>query len=321
MPSRTRRWLLLAAAAIILAAPTPLTTPPLLGAAPPTVALVTSSGIGPFAKATEAIRRVLERSSVQPELLTFDLEGSRENASRLLSRVRQANAKLVITVGSLATGVLLAEPWPTPVVFSMVLYPAQSGFLGSGREVTGASLDIPADTQFQMLRRLLPSARHLGVLYNAAETGKVVEAARSAAPRHGFRLEARTVEEPKQVAAALADLLHRVDAIWTVADSQVFTRETTAAFLLAAMRERIPVFGLSAAHVRKGALAALSCDYAGVGAQAGELALRVLRGERAAKLPPTFPRKVELSLNLLSARHLGLQIDEALQREAVTLVR
>ncbi len=288
----------------------------------PTVALVMSSSVGPFVTAAKVIEDTLRKSPLQPEILTFDLAGESTNASAVLGLVQRASPAQIITVGSLATATVVGERSPAPVVFSMTLYSAQSGFgAGHGREVTGATLDIPHDHQFGTQPRLLPGARRLGVLYHPAETGAIVESARAAAQRHNFSLEARRVDGAGEAPAALDELMEKVDAVWTVADSHVFTPETTSAMILASLRRRIPLFGLSAAHVRAGALAALSCDYADVGAQTGELALRVLGGEKASGIPPTPPRKTALALNLRSAQHLGLTIDPALEREAQEVFR
>jgi putative ABC transport system substrate-binding protein len=287
----------------------------------PRVALVVSGAIGPFVDATSALRAALERA-VQPEILLLDLENSREKAAALPELLAEAQPALVITVGSFATAAALAARPAAPVVFSMVLYPEQSGFLpANGRAVTGAMLDVPLDEQFAMTRRLLPSAKRVGVVYSVAETRRVVEAARAAARKHGFELEARTVEEPGQTPRAVEALLEEVDLLWTVADGRVLTAQTTSALLLAALRRGVPVFGLSAAHVRAGALAALSSDYADVGVQTAELAIRVLKGEPAGQIPPTAPRKISLALNLRTAKHLGLTIDERLEHEAAVVVR
>jgi putative ABC transport system substrate-binding protein len=204
----------------------------------------------------------------------------------------------------------------------MVLYPRQSGFLAStSRAVTGASLDVPLDTQFDYLHRLLPEARSVGVLYSASETGTIVEAARKAAPAHGLTLVAEPVAEAGSAMSALAALMERVDVVWTVADSHVLTPQSTSALVLASLRRRIPMIGLSTAHVRAGTLAALSCDYADVGRQTGEIVLRSLRGEKPENIPVSTPRTITLALNLRSASHLGVSIPPALEAEATEVVR
>lgn len=288
----------------------------------PVVAVVKSGPLPPFERATGAITAALRKSAEQPEILTFDLGSDEANGSAVLRRVRQAKPNLIITVGSLATAAALADPAPEPVVFSMVLYPEQNGFVGAGRErVTGASLDIPADVQFGYVHRLLPAARRVGVLFHPAATASVVDAARGAASRHGLTLVAKPVTEHDDVVAALRTLMEDVDVVWAVADGHVFTPQATPALILAALQRRIPMIGLSIAHVRAGALAALFCDYEDVGEQAAAVALRVLQGEAPRRIPVTTPRRVGLALNLRTAKHLRLTVPPEVEAEARETVR
>ena len=286
-------------------------------ASAPRVAIVQSSALGPFVEASEALTAALRRDPLQPEILTFDLAGDPANAPALFARVETAAPRLVVTVGSLATNAALDAKLTAPVVFAMVLYPEASGFLHrNGKTSTGASLDIPPDVQFRLLRRLLPKASRVGVLYHPSETGPVVEAARRAVAAHGFTLVARPVADPGAAPAALDELMAEVDAIWTVADSHVFTAQTTAPLILATLRRGIPLLGLSTAQVRAGAVAALYCDYADIGRQAAEVAARVLAGANPSDVPVTVPRVVRLALNTRTAEHLGLPLAADLVKEA-----
>jgi putative tryptophan/tyrosine transport system substrate-binding protein len=283
----------------------------------PTVAILKSSNLPPFEMATEALTESLRKTAPQPEILTFDLEGDVVKAPTVLAAMYAAAPRVIVTVGSLATSAALADPSPIPVVFSMVLYPKASGFEGSeGRGVTGVALDIPLAAQFASLRRLLPAARKVGVLYHPGETGSIVTAAVAAAAQHGLTLVTREVDEPGAAVAALGGLMEEVDAVWTIADAHVFTPQTTPALILAALRRRIPLIGLSTAHVRSGALAALFCDYRDVGLQTGELVQRVLGGERADGMPVVSPHRLDLALNHRTAELLGLTIPEDVVRGA-----
>jgi putative ABC transport system substrate-binding protein len=114
--------------------------------------------------------------------------------------------------------------------------------------------------------------------------------------------------------------MQKVDALWTVADSGVFTPQTTPTLLLAALRHRMPLIGLSPGHVRSGALAALVVDYEEVGRQTAELVVRVLEAP-SSEVPVTAPRRVTLALNLKTAELLGLQIPKELLEEARIVVR
>ncbi len=187
--------------------------------------------------------------------------------------------------------------------------------------MTGVSLDVPLDVQFAYLRRLLPTAHRIGVLYNPSETGSIVSEASAVATAHGFTLVPESVSEPAQAKAALAQLLEKSDAIWSVADSHVFTPQTTAALILEAIRRRVPLFGLSTAQVRSGATAALYCDYVDVGKQTAESALRILRGEPPDTIAVSPPRRAALAVNLRTAEHLGLHVPDDLEAEASEVIR
>ena len=115
--------------------------------------------------------------------------------------------------------------------------------------------------------------------------------------------------------------MDKVDVMWSLADSHVFTPKTTSALILASLRRGIPLFGLSTAHVRAGAVAALYCDYADVGRQTGQTALHILRGEQARTIPVAVPRTVTLALNLRSAQHVNLPISRELEAEVREVIR
>jgi putative ABC transport system substrate-binding protein len=288
----------------------------------PLIAVVKSNTIAPYEAAAAAVVNVLRENSIAPEVLTFDLGGQATVADAVWEQVQAAHPQLVMTVGSLATAEMLRRPVLVPTVFAMVLYSQESGFTrhSSGR-VTGASLDIPLDVQFQYLRRLLPNASRVGVLYDAGETGGVVAAARDAATAHGFTLIAEPVPNASRAVAALNALMEQVDVVWAVADSHVFTAQSTPALILATLRRGVPLFGLSLAQVRAGALAALDCEPADIGTQSAELALRILDGEEPGRLPVTTPRRVRLGLNLRTAQHIGVEISRTLEAEASEVVR
>lgn len=286
----------------------------------PTVAVLRSSSVSQFEEASVAIIQTLERKGVRTA--TFDLEGRAENGPEVMKEVRKARPDLLVAVGSLATVEALEDPSPIPTVFSMVLYPQQSGFLDKGsRPVTGSSLDLPASTALRYVRRLLPGVRRVGVLYHPEETGFLVEEARRAAEELGLTLVAEEVDSPATAVSALNRILEQVDVVWSLADRHVFTPQTTPALILASVRRRIPFVGLSPAHVRAGAVMALSCDYADVGRQAAEIALRALGGADLSHIPVSSPRSVAVALNRRTAQHIGLEIPPDLESEAVEVVR
>jgi putative ABC transport system substrate-binding protein len=293
-------------------APVPRTTP--------RIALVRSSNSPPMEEATRAIVESLQRQQPRYEVMTYLLPQG-EKSVETFAQIRQARPDLVLTLGSRATAAALAyRTDDVPVVFSMVLHPGQAGFLHSG--LTGISLDVGPDEQFRLLRRLLPKARVVGVLYDPEQTGMVVAEARRSAERMGFRFETEAVSGPPEALRVVDRLARRVDVLWAVADSNVFTPLTTGPIQLAALQRRVPVFGLSPSHARTGALAAFTFDYADVGRQTAQLVRRVIAARaKPGSIPVTGPRKVGVIVNARTARRLGIPLDPTVTREATEVVR
>lgn len=318
--SERRRWLCGARAllAVITLVPCLVTA----AGAQALVAVLRTSSSGPFGEAVTALEGALRKDPRQPEVLTFDVEGEPAAVASAMERVRQSSPRVVVSVGSLATSIALeaTPPLEAPIVFSMVLYPEASGFLSRGRAITGASLDVPVELQLKTLQRLLPEAHQVGVLYSPGESRSVVTAAQAVAKKLGLQLVSEPVDDPSRAPVVLESLMQKVEALWTVADAGVFTPQTTPALLLAALRNRKPMFGLSPGQVRSGALAAFVVDYQDVGEQTADIVGKILDGRRASEVPVTSPRRVTLALNLRTAELLGVKVPPDVLGEARILV-
>jgi len=285
----------------------------------PRVALIRSTKAAPIEETAKAIVESLQRQQPRVEVMSYLLPLD-ERTADMFAQIRQARPDLVLTLGTRATAAALANRLDgVPVVFSMVLHPQQAGFVRP--DVTGITLEVAPEEQFRLLRRLLPRARTVGVLYDPTQTGLVVEQARRSAERLGFRLETVAVAGPPEALRAIDRLATRVDVLWAVPDGSVFTPLTTGAIQLAALQRRVPVLGLSASHARTGALAALTLDYADLGRQTTDLVRRVITHGDARNIPIARPRKVNVIVNARTARRLGIALDPALTKQAIEVVR
>jgi putative ABC transport system substrate-binding protein len=191
-----------------------------------------------------------------------------------------------------------------------------TGELYATANVTGVALEFPVATELQWLRRFLPEHDRVGVLFNPEENRQKVERAAAVARDIGIEWVAQHVNTPQDLPGALKGLARRIDVLWGIPDSVVFSRKTAKAILLFSFRNRIPLVGLSGAWVKAGALYALERDYRDLGAQCGEMALQILAGEPVGSIPLALPRKVAYSLNEKTARHVKLKLPEDLVRGA-----
>ena len=265
-------------------------------------------------------------NSRRTAIFTYDLEGQAQTGREVAQEIQRAKPDLVLAIGTTAAMATKEELKGIPVVFCMVLNPVSSGLVKSmnspGGNITGASLDIPLETQFRYIKSVVGELKAIGVLYNPEETGALVQQADRVARRMNISLLAKPISSDREVPNALKSLTGGVDALWSVAYTTVFsTVQSTRYILLNTLRTGTPFMGLSDSFVTAGALMSLSCDYDDVGIQAAEIAQRILKGESAGDIPVAVPRKVSLSLNLKTADQIGLSIPDQVSKSADKVIK
>jgi len=171
------------------------------------------------------------------------------------------------------------------------------------------------------MHKLMPEIKIVGVLYNPQENQAKVDAAVQAAKKEGLTLLPKEVGTPRALPDALESLAKRVDLLWGINDQMVLSPQTAEAVLLFSFRRAVPFVGLSSSWVKAGALYSLDRNYSDLGAQCGELALKILNGAKPGALPPVPPRKVLYSLNLKTADHMKLDIPQSIIEEAQSVFR
>ena len=274
--------------------------------------------------AFESFRQAMDRSQVAI-IGTYDLKGEMEMGLRYADEIKKSGSDMVLAIGTTAALAATKELRDMPIVFCMVLNPVSSGLVedmvSPGGNVTGASLDIPLEVQYKYMKLLVPELQTIGVIYCPEETGVLVEAATQVARRMNISLLAKPVKTESEVPDALKAILSKSDILWSVADGTVFGPQSTQHILLNTLRTGTPFMGLSHSFVKAGALFALSCDYADTGEQAAEIAGRVLNSESPGDIPVAVPRKVSLSINLRTAKHIGLHIPEDIIKSADAVIK
>ena len=276
-----------------------------------TIAVVKTQDIEAYNLALDGFKEALSGKGVE-FWMAGDMGGAKRLPYSVIDSIKAKSPTLILALGSAATTAVQKEFPDVPVVFCMVLNPVASGFIkstrSSGNNLTGASLDIPVETQFRELLSVLPRVKRIGVVYNLEENREIINEASLIAKGMGLELVTAVVSSEKAVPDAIDNLLTKVDAIWSVSDNIVFTSQSIQYILLATLRNQMPFMGISPSYVKAGALMALSCDYKDVGRQAGEVASRVIAGEQPSNIPVTAPRRVYLSLNSIVAEQIGIKI-------------
>lgn len=222
--------------------------------------------------------------------------------------LQNASPKLILTLGTPATHALLARAGKTPIVACLVL---DIDELLQNANATGVGLSFPAGLQWTWLRRLLPEARQIAVLYDPRQGSALFQSLHKQAQAEGVELLQAPAASAEDVPGVMRNLPAQLDALWAVDGTAAYSAAAVRELLLYSFRNRVPLIGLSEQWVKAGALYALDWDYADLGAQTADLAREILiKGVPPASLPPLPPRKVRVVLNFKTAEHMKLQISE-----------
>ena len=252
----------------------------------------------------------------------YDMDGDLDRGRKQLAEIEtKVKPDLIFAIGNWALQVVVSRPTSVPVVYAMVLNP--TSIVGTdGKNVTGASMNVPVEQPIRLLKQLGSQIKRIGVIYNRARTGSLVRRAQVVARDEGLELVTREISSAKDVVAALESFQDGIDALWIVPDETVLSQAVVQQLLLFSYRRKVPVLGLSDRHAQMGALFALSfASGEDIGRQAGELAQAILGGRAAADVPFTNARKLHLTVNLKAAQKLGLEIPPAILSRATSVIQ
>ena len=209
-----------------------------------------------------------------------------------------------------------------PVIYTAVIDPVAAELADAEGnpvgEVTGTSDKLPIEAQLQMMRKLLPDAKKLGIMYTTSEANSVSAIAeyKELAPKYGFELTEKGITATADIPLAADDLLSQVDCITNLTDNTVVASLPT--ILEKANEKNIPVFGSEIEQVKIGCLAAEGLDYIALGKQTGVMAAKVLKGEaKASELVFELITEPGFYVNTKAAENLGITVTDDMMEEAV----
>jgi len=246
-------------------------------------------------------------------------EGKYERLSALGTDLVRRQVAAIAATSTPAAQAAKALTATVPIVFTTGADPVQLGLVASlnqpGGNVTGVSFLVNELTkkQFEVLHQILPKAALIGFLVNPAvayarsQTTEAQDAAR-ALGRQLFVVTARTEGEIDAAFAALVKKL--AGGVITISDPFLNSRRDQIVALAA--RHSLPALYPVRDYVAAGGLMSYGTSIIGAYRQVGVYTGRILKGEKPADLPVMRPTKLELVINLKTAKALDLTIPPAL---------
>lgn len=324
---RSRRRLFLITTGAFLAAPHLARAQ---AAKKPVLGILNPQPMPPPAALTQSPLRVRLRELGWVEGSTLDFEnafggGREDRLAELAAGLVAKNVDVIWTVGPEAAVAAARATRSIPIVFWGVPYPVEQGLINSfarpGKNVTGvawhASPEVGAK-RLELLREIAPATRrvaHLAVptaSYRVAGgPAQVTPAIGSTAEKMGFEFREFPVEKAADFDDAFAAIRAWGAQAITVSGTALTIRERRRITDFA-IQHRLPSAFTLPVFVESGGLVSYAIDWRPTMALAANYVDRILRGANPGDLPVDLPSKYETTVNLMTAKALGVTIPQSI---------
>ncbi|MFS8938400.1 ABC transporter substrate-binding protein [Streptococcus mitis] len=264
------------------------------------------------------VDELAKQGYVEGENIEIDLQNA-QGEQRNLKTISQQLAEysdVVLAIATPSAQSLANTTQTTPVIFSAVTDPVSAKLVESrehpGGNVTGTS-DQSSDaisTQINLIKKVLPKAKTIGILYTQSEPNSVVQKdeAKRLLEEKGFTVVEKTILDSNNVKAAAESLMAEVDMVFVPTDNIISSTMETVKQV--SIKHKVPVFGGSTEMIAVGGLYNYGTNYEELGRQTARMLIRVLKGERPENIAVELPEKLELHTNQEMADALGIDISK-----------
>jgi len=286
--------------------------------APVNIRILSSFEAAPYQITLHSIVDYLQSQTSPISITSYTLLDNKSSSNEIIEKINQGDSELIITLGDDATRIARQSFPNKTIVASLITQPED---FKHRNNMIGIQLSYPIDKHFQWIKKILPQAKHIGVLYNPAENKNKIKMAKQSAKKFGFSLHEIKVSHPRELPKALEEVFSSTDVLWTIPDKIALSRRSSKAILLASFRNKIPIIGPSTTWVKAGALYALEWDYINIGIQSAKLALSVLADKNYKPTGLTETNHISYALNMRIAKLMKISISNEVKNNANIIIQ
>ena len=269
------------------------------------------------------VDELAKQGYIEGENIEIDLQNAQGEQRNLktISQQLAESSDVVLAIATPSAQSLANTTQTTPVIFSAVTDPVSAKLVESrehpGGNVTGTS-DQSSDAisiQINLIKKVLPKAKTIGILYTQSEPNSVVQKdeAKRLLEEKGFTVVEKTILDSNNVKAAAESLMAEVDMVFVPTDNIISSTMETVKQV--SIKHKVPVFGGSTEMVAVGGLYNYGTNYEELGRQTARMLVRVLKGEKPENIAVELPEKLELHTNQEMAEALGIDISKLESKE------
>lgn len=264
-----------------------------------------------------------ERGYVEGKNLNLDYnnaQGDPSNATTIAQKLVNAKPDLIFAIATQAAQAAANQTSDIPIVITAVTDPQESGLVKSNEKpetnVTGTSDLTPVAEQLELIKRIMPDAKRVGVIFSSSEDNSLIQArmAQEKLAEMGLEYVELTVSKTDEITPVVQSAMGKIDVLYTPTDNLVSANMTAVTNVTTPAG--IPVICGEVAMLEGGGLLTLGVDYHKLGLQAGQMAADILDGKaKPQDMPIQTQKDLEFAVNEDLAKKLGITIPEDLLKK------
>lgn len=188
-----------------------------------------------------------------------------------------------------------------PILITAVTDPVAAGLVKSldkpEGNLSGTSDYISIDKNLELIKTLVPKAKTIGVLYSTSEVNSKiqVEMLKKYASKNNYKVVEKGISSSNEINQAISSLSKNIDVLYVPTDNLIVSSMPIVSKI--ATYNKIPVIASEDGSVKSGALACQGIDYEKLGYKTGEIAVKVLNGEKVSNIPISTLDDTQIIIN------------------------
>ena len=240
--------------------------------------------------ANDGIVAALDDSGIKYEIDQQNAQNDQSACATIASKLVGDGDDLIFVIATPAAQAVAAATQDIPIVGTAITDYAASGLVADndapGGNLTGSSDMNPVDEQIAMLQKVLPDAKHVGMLYCTAEANSViqVEMAEAACDAAGLTHDRYTVSSSHEVQSVVESMVGKVDAAYAPTDNTIAAAAAQIGQI--AKEGKLPIVAGEENMCSQMGICTLSIDYEELGRMAGKMGVEILtEGKKPTDMP------------------------------------
>lgn len=257
------------------------------------------------------------------ENIKIDLQnaqGDQSNLATMSKKLFSENNDIFVGITTPAALSLSNEIKDKPIIMGGITYPVEAGLIKNeqlpGTNITGVSDRTPIKNQLEVMKKIIPNLKKVGVLYTASEDNSIKQAkeAEEYAKELGLEMKLSTIANTNDIQQVTESLTNDIQAIFIPIDNTLASAMDTV--IKVTDKKKIPVFPSADTMVEAGGVLGIAVDQYNIGVETAKVLVKVLNGADPKTTPIVLANEGIIYVNEKKAKELGLNIPEEILSKA-----